>query len=201
MLFFLFFKQKTAYEVRISDWSSDVCSSDLSALCVRVRLGRRRACDSDTRIVHCRRSPARRLPSRPNLLLSANRQEPARSLVAASRATTRCCGNRGGADTRLSAVSLRKEPTHVAPCPQSRRHKWNAAEGRPLRRRNQEISSSKTLFPDSDRNCKREIARGELYLSAASSQELLRSDARPDAGPYQPPRYAGPPARPPPPHP
>src|SRR3546814_7664390 len=25
-----FFKQKTAYEVRISDWSSDVCSSDLS---------------------------------------------------------------------------------------------------------------------------------------------------------------------------
>src|SRR3546814_9295943 len=31
MLFvFFFFKQKTAYEMRISDWSSDVCSSDLS---------------------------------------------------------------------------------------------------------------------------------------------------------------------------
>src|SRR3546814_10946903 len=29
MVFFFFFKQKTAYEVRISDWSSDVCSSDL----------------------------------------------------------------------------------------------------------------------------------------------------------------------------
>src|SRR3546814_2286467 len=29
--FFFFFKQKTAYEVRISDWSSDVCSSDLAA--------------------------------------------------------------------------------------------------------------------------------------------------------------------------
>src|SRR3546814_3869850 len=27
----LFFKQKTAYEMRISDWSSDVCSSDLRA--------------------------------------------------------------------------------------------------------------------------------------------------------------------------
>src|SRR3546814_12410944 len=27
-----FFKQKTAYEMRISDWSSDVCSSDLSGL-------------------------------------------------------------------------------------------------------------------------------------------------------------------------
>src|SRR3546814_1605344 len=29
MLLFFFFKQKTAYEMRISDWSSDVCSSDL----------------------------------------------------------------------------------------------------------------------------------------------------------------------------
>src|SRR3546814_13880555 len=30
--FFFFFKQKTAYEMRISDWSSDVCSSDLAAM-------------------------------------------------------------------------------------------------------------------------------------------------------------------------
>src|SRR3546814_3280597 len=30
MFVFFFFKQKTAYELRISDWSSDVCSSDLS---------------------------------------------------------------------------------------------------------------------------------------------------------------------------
>src|SRR3546814_3299470 len=30
-VFFFFFKQKTAYEMRISDWSSDVCSSDLDA--------------------------------------------------------------------------------------------------------------------------------------------------------------------------
>src|SRR3546814_7214097 len=29
VFFFFFFKQKTAYEMRISDWSSDVCSSDL----------------------------------------------------------------------------------------------------------------------------------------------------------------------------
>src|SRR3546814_5279679 len=29
-VYFFFFKQKTAYEMRISDWSSDVCSSDLS---------------------------------------------------------------------------------------------------------------------------------------------------------------------------
>src|SRR3546814_8662355 len=29
LVIFFFFKQKTAYEMRISDWSSDVCSSDL----------------------------------------------------------------------------------------------------------------------------------------------------------------------------
>src|SRR3546814_7667879 len=29
LVLFFFFKQKTAYEMRISDWSSDVCSSDL----------------------------------------------------------------------------------------------------------------------------------------------------------------------------
>src|SRR3546814_1814496 len=33
---FLFFKQKTAYEMRISDWSSDVCSSDLRDVDERV---------------------------------------------------------------------------------------------------------------------------------------------------------------------
>src|SRR3546814_6874104 len=31
MYVFFFFKQKTAYEMRISEWSSDVCSSDLAA--------------------------------------------------------------------------------------------------------------------------------------------------------------------------
>src|SRR3546814_3696655 len=35
---FFFFKQKTAYEMRISDWSSDVCSSDLLLLPCRVEL-------------------------------------------------------------------------------------------------------------------------------------------------------------------
>src|SRR3546814_3968546 len=31
-----FFKQKTAYEMRISDWSSDVCSSDLAGKAMRM---------------------------------------------------------------------------------------------------------------------------------------------------------------------
>src|SRR3546814_19319775 len=35
MSVFFFFKQKTAYEMRISDWSSDVCSSDLRMAAAR----------------------------------------------------------------------------------------------------------------------------------------------------------------------
>src|SRR3546814_7847943 len=43
---FFFFKQKTAYEMRISDWSSDVCSSDLPRarpVDVVIHIGARRA--------------------------------------------------------------------------------------------------------------------------------------------------------------
>src|SRR3546814_10114949 len=36
-VFFFFFKQKTAYEMRISDWSSDVCSSDLCRVLAKER--------------------------------------------------------------------------------------------------------------------------------------------------------------------
>src|SRR3546814_14741242 len=58
-MFFFFFKQKTAYEMRISDWSSDVCSSDLWALraapiiatpaCARWRCCRKREAVMSTR--------------------------------------------------------------------------------------------------------------------------------------------------------
>src|SRR3546814_8400771 len=37
VIYFFFFKQKTAYEMRISDWSSDVCSSDLTAASIMKR--------------------------------------------------------------------------------------------------------------------------------------------------------------------
>src|SRR3546814_6350875 len=43
--FFFFFKQKTAYEMRISDWSSDVCSSDLSLMLTRGDVGMQRGPD------------------------------------------------------------------------------------------------------------------------------------------------------------
>src|SRR3546814_7941659 len=39
LCFIFFFKQKTAYEMRISDWSSDVCSSDLKRLEGPLKLG------------------------------------------------------------------------------------------------------------------------------------------------------------------
>src|SRR3546814_7489575 len=44
----VFFKQKTAYEMRISDWSSDVCSSDLStsiSVWQRLTSARHTGCD------------------------------------------------------------------------------------------------------------------------------------------------------------
>src|SRR3546814_5790213 len=39
LILFFFFKQKTAYEMRISDWGSDVCSSDLLRRKAADRLG------------------------------------------------------------------------------------------------------------------------------------------------------------------
>ena len=36
VLFFFFFKQKTAYEILTCDWSSDVCSSDLSQASIKI---------------------------------------------------------------------------------------------------------------------------------------------------------------------
>src|SRR3546814_2057046 len=42
LFLFFFFKQKTAYEMRISDWSSDVCSSDLHRVRPRLSPARRR---------------------------------------------------------------------------------------------------------------------------------------------------------------
>src|SRR3546814_2315696 len=47
MYLFFFFKQKTAYYIRISDWSSDVCSSDLDGITAHLREDRRHIRDSD----------------------------------------------------------------------------------------------------------------------------------------------------------
>src|SRR3546814_6254271 len=79
---FFFFKQKTAYEMRISDWSSDVCSSDLRFVFVR-----------------CAQWWYSRVVFRPN-------QAKTPSLVQASRSTPRAfvydsderCNGRAGCD-------------------------------------------------------------------------------------------------------
>src|SRR3546814_6882574 len=49
VLFFFCFKQKTAYEMRISDWSSDVCSSDLDRRAAERAVAARRACQRAVR--------------------------------------------------------------------------------------------------------------------------------------------------------
>src|SRR3546814_9761103 len=50
---FFVFKQKTAYEMRISDWSSDVCSSDLRRLLV-AEIGALRECAAGREQCECR---------------------------------------------------------------------------------------------------------------------------------------------------
>src|SRR3546814_4377181 len=75
---FLCFKQKTAYEMRISDWSSDVCSSDLSAI-------RPKAIDGCIIIVAA--APPAGAPLRRDGL--ANRRPRSRSALAA-KAKARC---------------------------------------------------------------------------------------------------------------
>src|SRR3546814_11195091 len=66
---FFFFKQKTAYEMRISDWSSDVCSSDLTfpggALNSGLYLSARRGCRCGHRH-HRSKQQRRRQPSTRN---------------------------------------------------------------------------------------------------------------------------------------
>src|SRR3546814_6498832 len=51
MFVVFFFKQKTAYEVRISDWSSDVCSSDLLGNADRLRRARGIAAEAGADLV------------------------------------------------------------------------------------------------------------------------------------------------------
>src|SRR3546814_10817463 len=46
-VFIVFFKQKTAYDMRISDWSSDVCSSDLAGQTANVERNLREALSLD----------------------------------------------------------------------------------------------------------------------------------------------------------
>src|SRR3546814_7962416 len=100
---FFFFKQKTAYEMRISDWSSDVCSSDLAAKDRQLSRGHRRA-EGGARELR-RRPPA--VADRPARNLQPDAREPRRSGDA--RRHTRPPGGRD-APRRADYRARRREP-------------------------------------------------------------------------------------------
>src|SRR3546814_11472593 len=83
IFFIFFFKQKTAYEMRISDWSSDVCSSDL-----RSRL-------SETEGAAARRSIRFTLPGL--VRGTGDRRAAARHRIFHRAQSARCRGNRENA--------------------------------------------------------------------------------------------------------
>src|SRR3546814_1132204 len=78
MSYFFFFKQKTAYEMRISDWSSDVCSSDLHAHVRHADFAR-------DELDHRHRQPALRLGLGTDLTLRQIEQRQRRRLRTAGR--------------------------------------------------------------------------------------------------------------------
>src|SRR3546814_8375345 len=107
VLFFFFFKQKTAYEMRISDWSSDVCSSDL-----RLILGVREFSST------CR---ARRAFCRPPLALAMKPlRGSGRDSCGISAAAARTAHRRRGprAPTRFPSYPMTSRlPRDPDPCP------------------------------------------------------------------------------------
>src|SRR3546814_6685822 len=107
---FFFFKQKTAYEMRISDWSSDVCSSDLRLDC---DCSGSRSDFSCLRIFRCRTrkmSHIRRSMSDPPSLCLASWLERSRSVG---------CYGYGGPRSRARQVNEPDPPPnlHVIPDP------------------------------------------------------------------------------------
>src|SRR3546814_7455824 len=101
---FFFFKQKTAYEMRISDWSSDVCSSDLLSrlqLCLA-------AAGAQPRRRRRRAHRAAADLSLPRARLSHPAAEPSRLFLSAGRA---CCGSHRAAAGRPQHSSRSEEHT------------------------------------------------------------------------------------------
>src|SRR3546814_13507366 len=104
-----FFKRKTAYEMRISDWSSDVCSSDLAN--ARELLGRKRlearhrhGCGGEPRLDACEQVV---LPARPLELPAAERQQD----------RDRHQRAQGGADSRSETHGAPDSPAPGVPGP------------------------------------------------------------------------------------
>src|SRR3546814_3144306 len=79
IVIFFFFKQKTAYEMRISDWSSDVCSSDLFSSSL----------NSNETVPSCRRRPLLNVTWRRLLKLSAICSRDRKSVVSGKSVSVR----------------------------------------------------------------------------------------------------------------
>src|SRR3546814_14736072 len=118
-----FFKQKTAYEMRISDWSSDVCSSDLTPLSPlyqpRRRLGRgggdgEGAAGTERRHQGVARAlvdePAGRLQM-PELRLSRRRLHPKAGILREWRQGARARCDEIPRDARFLRAAPRRRPT------------------------------------------------------------------------------------------
>src|SRR3546814_10263111 len=95
---FFFFKQKTAYEMRISDWSSDVCSSDLAAADRQAALAGSLARGADGCAAGQHPGGRGALPAR-----RRGRQQPGRAGAGAFRS-----GGALGSRLRLTCVTDRK---------------------------------------------------------------------------------------------
>src|SRR3546814_2365491 len=105
MGYFFFFKQKTAYEMRISNWSSDVCSSDLATRRPRMALS-----TSGASAVH---SPTTSAPTRAAAPKAAtNDDSPTTSRGASTSAMVRATSARL-AD--FHSVAVRPSSSHRTP--------------------------------------------------------------------------------------
>src|SRR3546814_12517634 len=111
MVLFFFFKQKTAYEMRISDWSSDVCSSDLIVPGERShRLGQ----FLRPRIIAKAAIPNRRV--RPDKQFQRLRMDCRKSFrhMHGRRSNRWWCSRRQAFEQRLIPLGLKRTPP---PCP------------------------------------------------------------------------------------
>src|SRR3546814_16762354 len=119
IVFFFFFKQKTAYEMRISDWSSDVCSSDLSVKspCILRRILRtglpRPPLWPGLRLAKCRRGPYFPRATRPGQPVRARRSAGVAQLVEQDFRKVEVGGSSPSAGTSVPSSEERLEGNEV----------------------------------------------------------------------------------------
>src|SRR3546814_4102609 len=102
MSFVFFFKQKTAYEMRISDWSSDVCSSDLDRAIAARHKRRQRGLHAEKHAGLVDRNDP--VPPFDRLVLDAGVMDDTGSVRERGERTE---GGEGGGDGRLPAFAVR----------------------------------------------------------------------------------------------